>query len=203
MEYLHSLGILDAKTSVAHGVDLNFEELELLSKFGVKLVHNPKSNMKLASGVAPVVAMLEAGICVALGTDGAASNNALNMFAEMNTCALLHKVSNADPTVLSAQTVLDMATLGGAEALGWEGLGCLEVGGAADLIALDLNSPNLMPMYNPVSHLVYAASGHEVCLTVVDGETIYENGQYKTIDFEGLSKEINKIKKWVLDKASR
>lgn len=198
--YLHDLGVLDEHTIIAHGVDLTEDELDLLATTGVHIVHNPKSNMKLASGIAPVGAMLRRGMLPGLGTDGAASNNTLNMFGEMNACALLHKIAQSDPTALPAATVLDMATLGSAAALGWEDLGKLETGGPADLIALDLNSPNLEPMYNPVSHLVYAASGHEVTLTMVDGRILYQNGSYHTIDYPLAQQEMRRIKKWVLQK---
>ena len=198
--YLHDLGLLDKHTTIAHGVDLTEEELGLLAATGVRIVHNPKSNMKLASGIAPVAGMLRHGMLPGLGTDGAASNNTLNMFGEMTTCALLHKVAENDPTALPASTVLDMATLGSAAALGWEEMGTLATGGPADLIALDLNAPNLEPMYNPVSHLVYAASGHEVTLTMVDGQILYQDGRHLTIDYPLVQQEMRKIKKWVLQK---
>ncbi|MDR0339742.1 MAG: amidohydrolase [Desulfovibrio sp.] len=194
--YCRDLGLLRPSTSVAHGVELNDGELDILAQAGVTVAHNPRSNMKLASGVAPVPGMLSRGMLPALGTDGAASNNALNMFAEMSACALLHKVRGLDPTLCPAQIVLDMATLGGAKALGLEGLGRITPGAPADMIALDLSSPNLQPLYRPVSHLVYAASGHEVMMTMVDGRPLYHNGQWLTIDYPLLLKEAAKLKKW-------
>ena len=196
--YCDGLSLLDSSCTIAHGVTLNDAELDLLAKAGVKVVHNPKSNMKLASGVAPVTGMLSRGMLPGLGTDGAASNNSLNMFAEMSMCALLHKLTSADPTVCPAGAVLDMATLGGAAALGWPGLGQLIAGGPADLIALDLESPNLQPLYEPVSHIVYAASGHEVRLCMVDGSILYEDGNYTRLDYPLLLKEADKLKRWVL-----
>ena len=201
VEYCHSLGLLGPTTTIAHGVELNAEELDLLKSTGTHIVHNPKSNMKLASGIAPVSAMLARGMLPGLGTDGAASNNSLSMFAEMNACALLHKVHTGDPTALPAQTVLDMATIGSAAAIGWPELGQIVPGSPADLIALDLDAPNLQPMYNPVSHLVYAASGHEVRLTMVDGKILYQDGVYKTIDYPHLLQEAQKLKQWVLKKS--
>ena len=153
--------------------------------------------MKLASGAAPLPAMLRAGLRIALGTDGAASNNQLNMFTEMGRAALLHKLAGKNPTVTTAQEVLDMATLGGAAAFG-EPLGRLEPGAAADFIALDLDSPNLRPMYNPVSHAVYAATGAEVRLTVVAGRILYQDGRFTTFDYEALCREIDAVRDFVV-----
>ena len=200
--YADRLGLLMPGTSIAHGVELLPEEITLLAQRGVTVVHNPKSNMKLASGVAPVPAMLAAGVPVALGTDGAASNNALNMFAEMNECALVHKVVGQNPTLVPAQVVLDMATLGGAKALAWEGLGSLQPGGPADVIALDMRRPNMQPCFTPVSQVVYAASGHEVCLTVVDGRIVYQDGHYTTIDYPALLQEMQGLVRWVRNKVA-
>lgn len=198
--YCERLGLLGQNTSIAHGVMLTAEEIALLARREVPVVHNPKSNMKLASGVAPVPAMHAAGVAVALGTDGAASNNTLNMFAEMNACALLHKAVGHNPTLVPAQAVLDMATLGGATALAWEGLGCLQPGAPADIIALDMRHPNMQPCFNPVSQVVYAASGHEVCLTVVDGHIVYQDGLYTTIDYPALLQEMQGLVCWVRKK---
>lgn len=192
------LGLLGPGSTFAHCVVLDEDELALLARREVRVAHCPKSNMKLASGVAPVPAMFSAGMVPGLGTDGAASNNSLNMFAEMSACALLHKVHAMDPTVAPAQRVLDMATLGGAQALHWPGLGRLAVGGPADCIALDLDSPNLQPLYSPASHLVYAASGHEVCLTMIDGRVVYRNGRYLTLDYPALLDEVRKAHAWAM-----
>jgi 5-methylthioadenosine/S-adenosylhomocysteine deaminase len=193
LELARREGILGPGTTIAHGVDLTEEEIDLLAESATVVAHNPRSNMKLASGCAPVARMLEKGVPLGLGTDGAASNNTLNMFAEMSACALLHKHAGHDPTALPAQSVLDMATLGGARALHRPGLGSLGVGGPADLTVLDLASPNLLPLYSPISHLVYAASGHEVILTMVDGNILYENGKFHSIDYPALLREIAEI----------
>lgn len=198
--YCSDLGLLSSNTTIAHGVELTETELDLLAATGVRVVHNPRSNMKLASGVAPAPGMLARGMLPGLGTDGAASNNALNMFAEMTFCALLHKVHSGDPTVCPAQTVLDMATLGSAAAIGWPELGQLVPGAPADLIALDLDSPNLLPLYSPPSQLVYAASGHEVHMTMVGGKVLYQNGVYHTLDHTALLREAEKLRQWVLEK---
>lgn len=198
--YLRERGLLGTRTSLAHGVMLHDEELDVLAASGTHVVHNPRSNMKLASGVAPVPGMLSRGMLPALGTDGASSNNALNMFHEMAACSLLHKVQAMDPTVCPASAVLDMATLGGGAAMGWPGLGSLTVSGPADMIALDLTSPNMLPLYSPVSHLVYAASGHEVSFCMVEGKVLYKDGDYRSLDYPALVNEVEKLRRWALKK---
>jgi 5-methylthioadenosine/S-adenosylhomocysteine deaminase len=193
---LQRLGLLAPNLLVAHAVDVTDTEIELMASNGVKVAHNPRSNMKLASGMAPIAAMRSAGITVALGTDGAASNNALNMFSEMNTAALLAKVRDLDPTALPAQAVLDMATTHGALALGQSDFSSIMPGKQADLIALDVTSPNLQPLHNPVSHLAYCASGHEVRLTMVAGKILYRDGRFSTLDYPALLGEMNSVRKW-------
>jgi 5-methylthioadenosine/S-adenosylhomocysteine deaminase len=197
VEYCQSLGLLGPNTTIAHGVVLDERELDTLAATRTRIVHNPKSNMKLASGVAPVPGMLARGMLPGLGTDGAASNNSLNMFAEMSVCSLLHKVHGMDPTLCPAGTVLDMATRGSAAAIRWPELGTLAPEAPADIIALDLNSPNLLPMYAPVSHAVYAASGHEVCFSMVAGDILYRDGRYCRLDYPLLLAEAQKIRAWV------
>ena len=161
---------------------------------GVRVVTNPESNMKLASGVAPVVKLLAAGVPVALGTDGPASNNNLDIFGEMDSAAKLHKVVSMDPTVMNADTVLHMATRGGAEVLGLaDRTGCLVPGQAADLIVIDLNQPHLTPFYNPASHLVYAASGQDVVHSVVGGRVLMENRSLTTLDLSEIYERLTRI----------
>jgi 5-methylthioadenosine/S-adenosylhomocysteine deaminase len=198
--YCRDLGVLSPRTTVAHAVDVTDDELEILRESGICVAHNPVSNMKLASGAARVPEMLAAGICVGIGTDGAASNNGLNMFTEMKTCALLHKLRYADPTCVPAATVLDMATTGGAKCAGWPETGALVPGAKADLIALDLSAPNLQPLYSAVSHIVYAATGHEVTHTMVGGEFVYENGRHTRFDYPALLREVASIRRWVQKK---
>lgn len=197
VEYCAELGLLGRKSTFFHMVDVNGSDLDLIAESGSAVVHNPVSNMKLASGFAPLGEMLARGIPLGLGTDGPASNNAQNMVREMHLCALLQKGINLDATAMPAQTVLDMATTGGAKALHWEGLGSLEPGNLADFIALDLSQPNMQPVYNIVSNVVYAATGMETCLNVVDGEILYHNGKYTRCDYEALRREINDIRDWV------
>ena len=187
VEYLDKIGALSKKMVGAHCVWLTKSEVSLLGKSGVSVTHCPVSNMKLASGgVAPLPEMFDAGIAVSLGTDGAASNNTLDMFETMKVCALLHKAHRWDPTVLNAQKVLDLATIEGARALGMEReIGSIEAGKRADIILLDANLPNLNPIYGPdtvISDLVYSASSGNVNTTIVDGKVLMANRQLKTID---------------------
>lgn len=197
-EYCRSLGLLDVPCTLAHVVDVTSAELDLLARQKAVVAHNPSSNMKLASGAAPVTAMLARGMHVGLGTDGAASNNRLNMFSEMGRAALLHKLTGLDPTLLPAGQVLDMATLGGAAAMHDERLGSLAPGKAADCVALDLSEPNLQPMYNEVSHLVYAATGMETRMTMVGGEVLYQDGRFTRFDYPALCEEIRNVRRFVL-----
>lgn len=190
------LGLLRPGTILAHVVDVDADEMALLARRGVSVVHNPSSNMKLASGVAPVPAMLDAGVRLALGSDGAASNNRLNMFTEMGRAALLHKAAG-DPETMPARTVLDMATRGGAAALGSDG-GVLAVGRPADCIALDLSAPNMQPLFNAASHAVYAATGMEVALTMVAGEVLYRDGRFSRFDYAALCAEVREMRRFVL-----
>jgi len=187
VEYLDKIGALSRKMVGAHCVWLTKSEVGLLAKASASATHCPVSNMKLASGgVAPLPEMFDAGVAVSLGTDGAASNNTLDMFETMKVCALLHKAHRWDPTILNAQRVLDLATIEGARALGMEAqIGSIDVGKRADIILLDANQPNLNPIYGPdtvVSDLVYSASSGNVNTTIIDGQVLMENRQLKTID---------------------
>ncbi|MDR2695211.1 MAG: amidohydrolase [Deltaproteobacteria bacterium] len=195
--YCRDLGLLAPRTSLAHVVDATDEELDILAQSGACVVHNPSSNMKLASGVARVPAMLERGMRLALGTDGAASNNRLNMFTEMGRAALLHKAARQDPSLCPAGTIFAAATSGGASALGDTRLGALAAGRPADIIALDLDSPNLQPLYTPVSHVVYAATGMEVRMNMVDGEILYLDGCFTRFSYPDLLAEIQDIQQEV------
>jgi len=202
VQHLKDLGLLGSHLIVDHCVHINKSEIELLAENNVCIVHNPESNMKLASGVAPVPDMIAKGIIVGLGTDGCASNNNLDLFGEMDMAAKLHKVNNLDPTVMNAQTLVKMATIDGAKVLGLEKItGSLEVGKRADLIVIDTNKPHLVPMYNPYSHLVYAASGHDVTHSIIDGNIVMEDRRLLTLDVEDIierSKEkSHKVKEWV------
>ncbi|MDR2819559.1 MAG: amidohydrolase [Desulfovibrio sp.] len=192
------LGLLDVPCTLAHVVDVTPEDMDILADHGVVVAHNPSSNMKLASGVAPAADMLERGMRVALGTDGPASNNRLNLFTEMGRAALMHKLAGRNPALLPADSVLDMATRGGAWAMHNPKLGSLAPGQAADCAALDLSAPNLQPMYNAVSHMVYAATGMETRLVMVDGEIVYRDGRYSRFDYEALCCEMLDIRRFAL-----
>ncbi|MCC8194451.1 MAG: amidohydrolase [Deltaproteobacteria bacterium] len=189
LRYCADLGLLTERTTLAHGVVFDDRELEMLAAGGACVAHCPRSNMKLASGVARVPAMLALGIPVALGTDGAASSNNLNMFQEMTAAALLHKVNRSDPTVVAARSALAMATLNGARALHWPGLGEIAAGGPADIIAVDMTAPNMRPVLSPTSNIVYAATGAEVRMTMVDGDVLYKDGDYTRLDVAAIFSE--------------
>ena len=155
--------------------------------------------MKLAAGIAPVPQMLKQAVRVGLGTDGSASNNALDMFREMDAAAKLHKVISLDPTVMNAPSVLKMATLGGARVLGMENLiGSIETGKLADIIILDMNQPHLTPLYNPYSQLVYAARGADVKTSIINGKIVMENRRLLTINMEKAIDNVNQIASHIL-----
>jgi len=193
IEVLAKNNILDKKTILAHCCWLNQKEMKILAQSGASVAHCPVSNMKLASGIMPLPEMLELGVNISLGTDGVCSNNNLDMFEEMKITALLHKVNKLDPRVADAQTVLDMATINGAKALGLENeIGSLEKGKKADLVILDFEKSHLIPQHNLISHLVYSANGSDVDTVFVNGKMIMENRKIKKINEE---KVFNKIKK--------
>ncbi|MEI6667980.1 MAG: amidohydrolase [Acidobacteriota bacterium] len=181
--YLESIGFWGPATLAAHFVHVSSDDLAVLSRRGAGLSHNPESNMKLASGAAPVTKALAAGIHVGLGTDGAASNNALDMFGAMRQAALLHKLVEGDPTAVSARTALEMATIGGARALGMaDRIGSLEAGKLADVIVVSMESARQTPIYNPISHLVYVTRGDDVRTTIVNGRILMRNRKVLTLD---------------------
>jgi 5-methylthioadenosine/S-adenosylhomocysteine deaminase len=180
--FLDSIKFWAPVTLAAHGVWVSPEEVSMLVARGVGISHNPESNMKLASGTAPVPAYLKAGAKLGLGTDGAASNNDLDMFEAMRQAAFLHKLVSNDPRVVSAKEALAMATIGGARALGLEQrLGSIEAGKLADLIAVRTDAPRQVPMYDPISHLVYTTHGDDVVLTMVNGQVLMRDGVVTTL----------------------
>ena len=194
VEHLAALKILASNLLACHCVVLTDHDIELLRRFDVKVAHNAESNMKLASGVAPVPSLLAAGICVGLGTDGCASNNNLDLMLEMDTAAKLHKAVTLDPTVLDAATVLKMATIQGARALGLGDItGSLVPGKRADLIVIDTHQPHLTPMYNPVSHLVYAARGSDVSTSIINGRLVMEKRRLANMDVDKVMADVNAI----------
>jgi 5-methylthioadenosine/S-adenosylhomocysteine deaminase len=168
--------------------------MAVFADLGVRVSHNPESSMKLATGVAPVPEMLKRGIKVGLGTDGSASNNDLDMFREMDTAAKIHKVTSLDPTVMSAETVLTMATIGGAKVLGLDKfIGSIETGKQADIILVDMNQPHLTPLYNCYSQLVYAARGADVKTSIINGKIVMKDRQLRTIDLPTAMENVRDI----------
>ncbi len=187
--WFEKMGIFDMPTAAAHCVTVTDDDLEIIKRHGVSPVHNPTSNMKLGSGFAPIPKMLDMGINVALGTDGAASNNNLNMFEEMHLAAIIHNGYHRDAVIMNPEQVLKMATVNGAKLQGREDTGCLEVGKKADIIAIDFaNNPHMYPAFEPMTMLVYAAQASDVCMTMVDGRILYENGQFLTLDKDRVIK---------------
>ena len=185
--YLDRLGLLDANTLLVHCVWLEAADVEIIARRGAAVAHCPESNMKLASGVAPVTELLAAGVRVGLGTDGCASNNNLDLLQEIDTAAKLHKVHRMDPTAADAATVLRMATAGGAAAIGKGGdIGTLEKGKMADLILLDARQPHMAPLYHPVSQVVYSARGSDVHTSIIDGKVVMEDRRLLTLDVQQI-----------------
>jgi 5-methylthioadenosine/S-adenosylhomocysteine deaminase len=202
VQHLKDLGLLGPHLIADHCVHINEWEIEMLAQHRVRVVHNPESNMKLASGFAPVPEMIAKGVTVGLGTDGCASNNNLDLFAEMDMAAKLHKVNKLDPTVMDAQTLFKMATIDGARVLGLEKTtGSLEVGKRADLIVVDTKKPHLIPMYNPYSHLVYAAGGDDVKHSIIGGSIVMEDKKLLTLEVEDIieqaKEQSHRVRKWV------
>jgi 5-methylthioadenosine/S-adenosylhomocysteine deaminase len=190
VEYLDHLGFLGPGVLAAHGVWVTDEDMDLLKRRGVGVSHNPESNMKLASGAAPVTAYLKAGVALGLGTDGAASNNDLDMFEAMRMASLLAKLQTGDPRAVSARTALEMATIGGARALGMDSrIGSLEPGKRADVIVVRMTSARQTPMYDPISHLVYTTRGDDVDTSVVNGKVLMRGRKVLTLDEGAILRE--------------
>jgi 5-methylthioadenosine/S-adenosylhomocysteine deaminase len=191
---LEKLGLLAPNLIAIHCVALSSEDLDALQKGRVKVAHCPERNMKLASGVAPVVQMLARGITVGLGTDGCASNNNLDLFHEMDTAAKLHKVHLSDPTVMDAKTVLRMATIEAAKCLQMDQkIGSLEPGKKADVIVLDLKKPHLTPLYNLYSHLVYAAKSSDVTQVIINGKRVLKDRQLTTLNLKTIFEQVGRF----------
>ncbi len=202
VEFLTDTGILaknPAGTVAAHCVWVTEHDRELMAQNGVSVAHNPVSNLKLASGVAPIRKMLDAGVNVTLGTDGAASNNQLSVLRELQTAALIHKGVNQQADIIKTSDICAMAWEAGARAQGRFDCGALKAGYRADMIAVDLESWNNIPMYDPYYTLAFSADSRDVTLTVCDGEILYENGEFKTLDVEKLRADAKLILPRVLD----
>lgn len=194
IQRLAELDLLSPRLQCVHMTQINDDDLALLKDFGCHVLHCPESNLKLASGISPISKLLDAGINVALGTDGAASNNDLNLLGEMRSAALLAKVQSNNATAVPAHQALQMATINGARALGIDHItGSLEPGKAADIVAIDLSDLSLQPLHNPVSQLVYTDCSHQVSHVWINGELLVQNRQLTGFDLHTLS---NKVKAW-------
>ena len=194
VRYLDHLGLLDDRTLLVHNVWADENDIACIKKAKAGVSVNTQSNMKLASGIAPLPLLLSNGIPVGLGTDGCASNNDLDLFSEMDMTAKLHKVHTMDPTVLDAKTVFMMATINGAKAIGLnQDIGSLEVGKQADIIIIDTQKPHLTPMYHPVSHVVYAASGADVKHVWVAGRRVVKDYHLMTMDANEVMEAVKKM----------
>ena len=201
-EHLRDLGVLRSGLLGAHGVHLSSSDRKLLLDAGAGVTHCPQSNMKVAAGRAPIPQMLAEGLRLGLGTDGAASNNDLDMFEEMLTAALLAKHGSGDPTAAPASAVLGMATLGGARALGMEAeIGSLEVGKRADIVVVSLAAPRLRPLYDPISHLVYAAKGADVRDVIVNGRIVVRDRRVLTLDAEAVLADAERLRARITESA--
>jgi 5-methylthioadenosine/S-adenosylhomocysteine deaminase len=199
IDYLNRIGFLNNRVIAAHVVWPSEEELGLLKKLGVGIVHNPQSNMKLASGVAPVPEMLKEDLPVGLGTDGAASNNDLNLWEEMDTAAKLHKVFSKDPKVVSAEEAFEMATIRGARALHLEKeIGSIEQGKHADLVVVDLDDLNQTPYYNIYSDLVYATKAADVRTVIIEGRVVMRDRRLLTLNEEAIKADARRFRERII-----
>lgn len=183
-QYLASLGVFDVPVTAAHGVWLEEEDLQLFAERGATIVHCPQSNLKLGSGIAPIARYLEKGIRVGIGTDGTSSNNNLDLLEEMQDASLLMKGSTGNPALGTASDILRMATVVGAQAQQREQCGCLKVGTRADLIVVNMDSPAFTPLLDAANSLIYAANSRDILLTMVDGNIVFRDGEFLTLDME-------------------
>ena len=200
VNYLNRIGFLNNRVIAAHLVFVTEQEIDILKEKGVGGAHNPQSNMKLASGVAPIPQMLAKDVAVGLGTDGAASNNDLNMWEEMDTAAKLHKLSSGDPKVVTAEQAFEMATIRGARALHLDKLiGSLEVGKRADIVIVDFDDLNQTPFYNYYSHLVYATKANNVRTVIINGRVVMLDRRLLTLNESVIKKDANTYRKKIIE----
>ncbi len=204
VEYLDALGILSNDVVAAHCVHLTKRDMEILEKREVKVAHNPVSNLKLASGISPVPRLLKRNIMVSLGTDSSCSNNSSDMFEVIKVAALLHKGTNKDPTALSAEQVLHMATINGAKVLQWDKeIGSIEAGKKADLALVDFKKPHLTPVYNELSHLVYSVKNTDVDTVIINGEIVMEHREIKTVNVSKVIAMVEETKYNLLERVDK
>lgn len=202
MTYCDSVGLLSPSTVLVHMVHLDDGDISLLAKSGTHVAHCPTSNAKLASGTCRVPDLQRAGVNIGLGTDGAPCNNTCDMLQEMKLAGIIHKGTSGDPTVVSAEEVLEMATINGARALGLQdSIGSLEVGKKADIVAIDARGVEMQPWFNPVSAVVYTATGRDVRFVMVDGKVVVREGELVTMDEGEVVREAERRSREVVERA--
>ena len=199
VEYFKDTGVLSSPTTLAHCVYVTDSDMDILIECGAFVSHNATSNLKLGSGVARLPKMLKKGVCVSLGTDGAASNNTLDIMREYQLASILHKGYNRDAEATFASQMLDLATYNGAKSQGRDDCGKIKVGNRADLVLIDLNALNNQPCFDTYCTLSYSANSSNVLLTMVDGEILYHNGEFKTLDIEKVKYEFADVCKHYFD----
>jgi 5-methylthioadenosine/S-adenosylhomocysteine deaminase len=197
-EYFAECGLFDQPTTAAHCVWVEDSDIEIIKSKGVVPVHCPSSNMKLGSGFAPIKQMIEAGIPVTIGTDGASSNNNLNMVEEIYLAAMINKGSTQDPEFMYPAQLLKLATINGAWAQGREDCGSIKVGNKADLVVFDMDKPHLQPVFDELANILYSGQSDDICMTMIDGQIVYKDGEYKTIDIEKVMHKAVGIKERIL-----
>ncbi len=198
--YMEEMGVFENPCTAAHCVWLTEEDMDILARNHVTVVHCPVSNLKLGSGVAPIPDLLKRGVNVALGTDGCASNNNLNLFEEIKLAAILHKGINRDPSLCTPEEILRCATVNGAKAQGRKDCGLIKEGYKADLVLLDISGPHWCPQHDLVGNIVYSAQGSDVVLTMVDGKILYQNGEFWSVNFGKIKPDCIKANERILQK---
>ena len=198
VQWFEKIGCFNLPCIAAHCVWLSPQDMEILKSKKVTAVHCPSSNLKLGSGIAPVPQMLEKELSIALGTDGSASNNNVNMFEEMHIASLIHKGVSLNPTVMNPSEIIKMATINGALSQGRQDTGSLGVGKKADIIAIDFDKPHLIPDTDIMGLLVYSVQGSDVCMTMVDGRILYENGEFLTMDKDRIFRDYKKASEFLV-----
>lgn len=202
--YCADVGLLGPQTVLVHMVHLDDSDIKMLAETGTHVAHCPTSNYKLASGICRVPDLLDAGVNIGLGTDGAPCNNSNDMFQEMKLAGILHKAVTYNPKVVPAETVLEMATINGAKALGLEHeIGSLEIGKKADFVAINTNSVRIRPWFSPVSAVVYCATGSDVDYVVVDGKILVQGGKLLTMEEENIWRAAETRSKEVVNRAGK
>lgn len=202
VKLLYELGILGPRYHAVHAVNVSSEEIKYIAETGAHVIHNPESNMYLGSGIAPIPEYMKAGVNVALGTDGAGSNNNNDMIEAMRFAVLLHRAAKSHPSIVTAWDVIEMATINGAKALGLENeIGSLEPGKKADITIIKLDSPHTAPVHDPLGAIVYCATAQDVDTVIVDGRIVMENREVKVFNEEKVKKEAIKTAEKILDKA--